>query len=180
MRIWLRWTTVAVVAMVGCWWWLAEPTSALAYTHRVFFSEATLVKQAIISNAVLANSHPQLDGDAAYQKHSASVYDLLVLFDAMHTRESLQTLVSLNSYYLGESFGEMKECVVLRKGHLILPYLLVQLGTKDDECIQELGKTSPQLCLGRKEYHDEVMRLVGDIRLGERCSDEDLRNTFGF
>ncbi len=145
-----------------------------------FFSEPTLIKRAIVSNAVLLKSHPELESDAAYQRHSLEVNDLIALFDAMQSPECLRVLVSLNSYYLGESFGEMMECVVLRKGKLVLPSLSDQLSSNASECARELAEVHPQLCLSARDYRERVKRLLRSVRSGERCSDEEMRNNFGF
>jgi hypothetical protein len=143
-------------------------------------SEPNLLKRAILSNAVLYAEVPAVRKAQAYQSHSLDVYNLLAQFDRLDSTASIEVLISFNSYYFGAAFGEMDECIVLRKGRPILPYLARQLASNRNECAGTLGKAHPRLCLSESEYRARVNMLIKYVRSGSGCSDEEMANTFGF
>lgn len=98
----------------------------------------------------------------------------------MASDDGIRVLVSLNSYGFGAAFGEMKDCIILRKTKLILPYLTRQLVASDNECARTLGKAHPELCLSDSEYRQNLRLLIKYVSSGRGCSDEEMANTFGF
>jgi hypothetical protein len=143
-------------------------------------SASMLLKRVIISNAMLGAEVPEVRGKKAYQFHSLDVWNLLALFDTTSSPDSLRTLATFASFRLGTGFAEMYECVVLRKGRGMIPYLEANVTSGRDECDQTLGKTHPNLCFGLREYRANVRRLVESAKAGEGCSDKEMQNTFGF
>jgi hypothetical protein len=110
---------------------------------------------------------------------SDPVQGLLLLFDSWNSDESLRVLASFSNYYLGEAFGGLYDCLVLRKGKAIRPYLEQALRSNSDECKKEFGETRPSLCRSseRKERIGDILRRLD---AGERCPDDELAGTWGY
>jgi len=129
-------------------------------------SGAALVKRAIVSLP-----HSEADEDA--------VLGLMLLFDSWNSDESLRVLASFSSYYLGEASGGLYDCLVLRKGKAIRPYLEQVLRSNSDECMAEFGARSRGNCEDSRRK-ERIRNLLSRIDSGERCSNEELENTWGY
>jgi hypothetical protein len=123
-------------------------------------SDPTLVKQAILA-------HPD----------SEPVNALILLYDSWNSKDSLRVLASFSNYYLGEAPGALYDCIVLRKGKTIRPYLEGELHSSRDECVDEFGENRPSLCR-HSERKERINDLIRRIDAGERCSDAELAGTW--
>jgi hypothetical protein len=125
-------------------------------------SDPILVKQAILA-------HPD----------SEPVEALFFLYDSWNSKDSLRVLASFSNYYLGEAPGALYDCVVLRKGKAIRPYLEQQLRSSRDECMDEFGESRQSLCRPN-ERKEKINDLIRRIDAGERCSDAELAGSWGY
>jgi hypothetical protein len=120
-------------------------------------SDSVLVKRAILS-----------------EPDSEPVLALLLLFDSWNSEDSLRVLASFSNYYLGEASGALYDCLVLRKGKSIRPYLEEELRSNRNECRQNYSE-------GRcrsSERKERIGDLISRINRGESCSDKMLEETW--
>lgn len=134
-------------------------------------SNALLIERALISNELVYQMIPALQNNETYLSHSEDVKALLLLFDNMHSKESDQILAHLGSYYFGEDAGELYECIVLRRGKDMIPYLRRELETSD--CAERFARTSPKLCLSSEDRRMYLGGIVKELVRGKGCSDTD-------
>jgi hypothetical protein len=104
---------------------------------------------------------------------------LIFLYDSWNSNDSLKVLASFSNYYLGEAPGALYDCVVLRKGKAIRPYLEQELRSDRGECMDEFGESRQSLCRPN-ERKERINNLIRRIDAGERCSDAELAGTWGY
>src|SRR5262245_20298140 len=78
--------------------------------QRIWWKEEKIVKEVIISHLALLEKFPALQRE---EELYSDIFNLLLLFDSMSSKESLETLASLSSYYIGEYQGEVYLCLLL-------------------------------------------------------------------
>lgn len=133
----------------------------------VWWSAPEIVKKAIVSYLVARVDNKAV---AAAPELSDDVMDLVLLFDAWDSSDALKTLASLSSYYAGESGGEIYSCIVIRKGHEILPYLELDMKGRG-ECASRFTDKQ-KLCVEEKWRVSRLRTLIDRINTGESCSVE--------
>lgn len=89
----------------------------------------------------------------------------------------------MSGYYLGLRGEELYDCLSLRKGRTIGPYLKQYLHKGNTECSQELGSsfTRPSdalgghaLCLTDQQQTAHLTRLMAEIDSRKKCLDSEL------
>jgi hypothetical protein len=141
---------------------------------------ARLLKQKIISDvALFIQEHSVPSGDI----YTEYLVHQLPLFDPMNSPEALGVFADLSGYYLGTRGEELYDCLSLRKGKTLKPYLEQYLGNGNAECAQELGQrfTKPSdalggyaLCPNGQQQKAHILALISEIDSGKSCSDSDL------
>ncbi len=136
--------------------------------QEIWWTDSGLVKRALVEHLRLQDRHPQLkDEHDAYW----SIASLVLLLDGRSDPLTLQTLADLTSYYWGESGGEVFQCVVLRKGKAIVPFLQRSLDAPENDCHEALGENGSG-CLQETEYRKGLRALLNAIARDERCAIE--------
>jgi len=147
------------------------------------YSTAVFLKRAIISDLAVYVRDTNLGTYAPSADHSQYVVSRLLPFDQMNSPEALSILASLSGYYLGRRGEKLYDCLSLRKGKKIEPYLAQYLRNGNSECAQELGPSfvNPSaaldgnaLCPSNRKQAERLARLISEIDSGESCSDNDL------
>jgi hypothetical protein len=143
-------------------------------------SEAFVIERALVSNwlynkivdeALPRESREKLEKDVVYNRQPNDVNALLVLFDSMQSEASERILANLGSYYLGESAGELYECVVLRKGKRMVPYLRRELRYSD--CARQTRGKYRNLCRSRANRQAYLGSIIQQLHQGKGCPDTD-------
>jgi hypothetical protein len=145
----------------------------------VWWNEAQLVKTAVVSVLALQAANPTLQSAPTFTEHRTSVTDLLLLFDSMRSKGSVETLAELTPYYFGEAPGEMYSCLLLRKGKALVPLISKLLASKRNECIEKFGPPKDRLeglevpvCLADETYRSRLRSTLEGIRSGATCTIE--------
>jgi hypothetical protein len=146
-------------------------------------SSARLLKQAIISDLAFFIVEQSSRPDKAYAEHSTDLIQRLSLFDRLDSPAALEEFASLDGYYLGAPGEELFDCLALRKGRALKPYLEQSLYSGNAECSQKLGQsfTKPSdvlggyaLCATDQQQKAHLRILIGEIDAAKTCSDNDL------
>jgi len=146
-------------------------------------SAALLLKRAIVSDLALFTQAHTVRSDKAYADLSEYVVRRLSLFDPLDSPAALQVFAGLSGYYLGARGEELYDCLTLRKGKALEPYLEQYLHNGNAECSQELGQsfTKPSNALGRyalcpsgQRQQAHLAALIAEIDSAKKCSDSDL------
>ena len=146
-------------------------------------STARLLKRAIVSDLALFTQSRTVRSDKAYTDLSESVVHRLSLFDPLNSPEALQVFARLSGYYLGARGEELYDCLSLRKGKALEPYLEQYIHNGNAECSQELGQsfTKPSaalsgyaLCPSDQQKKAHLAALIAEIDSTKKCSDSDL------
>lgn len=143
----------------------------------IWWHDDELIKNAVISAIALRVAHPELSNEVEFRDHYSNVVDLLLLFDAMDSDRSLETLASLSPYYFGAHPGEIYTCLLLRKGKKIKPFLIKLLNSKSNECIARFkdvpvsGTPGAKVyaCLSDDLYRTLLKSYLEDIEKNEWC-----------
>jgi hypothetical protein len=141
-------------------------------------STARLLGKAVVSDLVQEQSVPSAK---AHRDPSDYVVHQLSLFDPLDSPEALEVFANLSGYYLGFRGGELYDCLSLRKGKLLKPYLEQSLNSTNVKCSQELGATKPSyapsayaLCVTDRQQKTHLTALIAKIDSGKKCSDSEL------
>jgi hypothetical protein len=146
-------------------------------------STARLLKGAIVSDLALFVTEQNGRPDKAYPEHSTDLVQRLSLFDRLDSPTALEVFADLSGYYLGTRGVELYDCLSMRKGKALRPYLEQYLGNGNAECAQELGQsfTKPSdalggyaLCPSGQQQKAHILALITEIDSGKSCSDSNL------
>jgi len=146
-------------------------------------STARLLKRAIVSDLALYIQKQSVRSDKAYADHSAYLVRRLSLLDSLGSPEALAMFASLSGYYLGTRGEELYDCLALRKGKALEPYLEEYVRNGNAECSQELGQgfTKPSyalrgyaLCPSGQQQKAHLTTLIAEIDSSKSCSDSKL------
>ena len=148
----------------------AVPSRDWRTQQTAWWSEDRLLKDAIVSTAHLVAERRDLQSAPPFVEHASDVLSLVLLFDSRQSEESLGTLASLNSYYLGESAGEIYRCLLLRKGGRIRPQLARLESEAPTECLQRFGKGNT--CLTQEAAQRRLAGILSDIERNAPCTIE--------
>lgn len=133
-----------------------------------WWSDDQLVKDVLVSSVALKGKIPNSESDPAVNDFMWDVGKLILLYDSMSSNKSLETLASLNPYYLGEATGEIYHCVLRRKGKRIEPALTRLLNSNRNECTQKYGTNSPY-CLRDDLYREKLKSTIEAIKKNTPC-----------
>ncbi len=131
------------------------------------------LKKTLIDSAFVMTKHKKYLNTPEGQDLLQLVYncnELMYLFDCLDDEASLKAFASLSSYYLGEHVGEIYDCIALRKGKDLLPFLEAMLRNKENECIRINGPKCT-VCQDREWYFNYLKALIERIKKGETCPD---------
>jgi hypothetical protein len=146
-------------------------------------STARQLKRTIVSNLTLFTQEHTVRSDKAYADLSEYVVRQLSLFDPLDSPEALGVFAGLNGYYLSARGEALYDCLSLRKGKALEPYLEQYLSNGNAECSQELGQsfTKPSdaldgcaLCPSGRQQKAHLTALIAEIDSAKKCSDSDL------
>jgi hypothetical protein len=146
-------------------------------------STARLLKRTIVSNLALFTQEHTGRSDKAYADLSEYMVHQLSLFDPLDSPEALGVFADLNGYYLSARGEELYDCLSLRKGKALEPYLEQYLRNGNAECPQELGQsfTKPSdalggyaLCPSGQQQKAHLAALIAEIDSAKKCSDSEL------
>jgi len=145
-------------------------------------STARRLKRAIVSD--LAHLiEEQTAGGKASAGHSEYLVRQLSLFDPLGSPAALEAFAGLSGYYLGARGEELYDCLSLRKGKALKPYLEEYIHNGNAECTEELGQsfTKPSdalggyaLCPTGQQQKTHLATLIAEIDSAKTCSDSDL------
>jgi hypothetical protein len=145
-------------------------------------STAQLLKQTIVSDLAIYVAQPSLSGPPDTGQ-IAYITGRLSLFDRMDTPDALEVLAGLSGYYLGAPAEQLYDCLCLRKGLALKPYLEQLLRSGNPECLRRFGSAfqtpSPALdehafCPNDQQLTDHLTKLIGEIDAAKPCSDSDF------
>ena len=146
-------------------------------------STAPLLKRAIVSNLALLIQEQGARSDKASAQQSEYPVHQLLSFDQLSSPEALGVLAGLSGYYLGAPGEELYDCLSLRKGRALEPYLEHYLHNGNAECSQELGQsfTRPSsalggnaLCPSGQQQKAHLTRLIAELDSAKTCPDSEL------
>jgi hypothetical protein len=145
-------------------------------------STAQLLKRAIISDLVLLVQE-QNGGRPHKAERSEYLIRQLSGFDRLSSPGALEVFAGLSGYYLGARGEDLYDCLSLRKGKALEPYLEQYVHSDDAECSQKLRQsfTKPNdalggyaLCPSGQQQKAHLTALIAKIDSAKPCSDSDL------
>jgi hypothetical protein len=146
------------------------------------FSTAQLLKQAILSDLAIYVIQPNFPG-GPNGSQLPNVAGQLSLFDRMNAPDALPVLASLSGYYLGSGNERLYDCLVLRKGAALKPYLEELFRSGSLECLRQFGAAygNPSsalnghaFCPNQRQVAEHLAKLIGEIDAAKPCSDSDV------
>ncbi|MBV8453248.1 MAG: hypothetical protein JOZ29_13395 [Deltaproteobacteria bacterium] len=158
---------------------VTQPTPAPAEQ----LSAARLLKRTIVSSLAPFTQEHTVRSDKAYADLSEYVVRQLSSFDPLDSPEALGVFADLSGYYLGARAEKLYNCLSLRKGKALEPYMEQYLSNGNTECSQELGQsfTKPSdalggyaLCPSGEQQKAHLANLIAEIDSAKKCSDSDL------
>jgi hypothetical protein len=144
---------------------------------------ARLLKRAIISDLSLYVMEQGVRSNEAFAEHSEYLLGRLSLFDSLNSPRALEVFAGLSGYYLGARGEGLFDCLALRKGKSLEPYLEQHMRNGSAECSQQLGPdfTVPTdalgghaLCPNGEQQRSHLTALIAEIGSGKPCSNSDL------
>lgn len=146
-------------------------------------STARLLKRSIVSDLAVFVKEQPARSDKAYSQHSDYVVHQLALFDPLSSQEALGMFGSLSGYYLSSRGEQLYDCLALRKGKSLKPFLEQYLINGNTECSTELGQTFAKpsvaldgnaLCASDQQQKVHLAILIAEIDSGTACPDSAL------
>ena len=108
----------------------------------------------------------------AFREHEESVMDLMMLLDGQSSRKDLKVLVDLASYYLGEGPGQTLNCLLIRKGSRVLPFVEEAIKAPTSPCRQNIGaQLWEKVCLESDVLKARLSAIAKAVKAGKRCTD---------
>jgi hypothetical protein len=164
----------------------ASITQATAAAEQL--STAQLLKRTIVSDLALVVQEQGGRSDKAYAEQSNYLLRQLAFFDRLNVPGALGVFADLTGYYLGASGEELYNCLSLRKGKALKPYLEKYLRQDNAECAQGLGQSFTKasaalggyaLCPSSEQQKVHLRTLLGEINSSKNCSDSNLAAAAG-
>jgi hypothetical protein len=165
-----------------------EPSPAVSATEASIMNGASrpaaqlptalLLKRAIVSDLALFIQEQNGRPDKVYEY----LVRKLSSFDRLSSPEALAVFASLSGYYLGASGEELYDCLSLRKGKALEPYLERYIHG-NAECSQELGRSFTKssaalggyaLCPNAQQQKVHLTTLIAEIDSAKLCSNGNL------
>jgi hypothetical protein len=99
--------------------------------------------------------------------------ELIYLFDCLDDEESLRVFANLSSYYIGEHNSEVYDCIALRKGKRLLPFLEEIAKNKCNECNEIFAKDLEvdTICREKSYQIGYIAGLIDRIKKAETCAE---------
>lgn len=147
------------------------------------FSTARLLKRAIVSDLAVFTQEQIGRSDTAHTDHSEYVVSRLSLFDPMSSPEALGVFASLSGYYLGVRGEKLYDCLSLRKGKALEPFLKQYFRNGNPECLRDLGQNfatpvdalgGHALCPSDQQQRGHLTNLIAEIDTAKSCSDSEF------
>jgi hypothetical protein len=133
-----------------------------------------VVKDAIVAGLALRALRPDLKTDRKVSSEFWRISALLVLFDSMSSKGDVAVLASLSTYYLGEAPGEVYECLLMRKGRSVRPFLDQILVSPENECRDRFGSDAAAgLCHTDDERRQLLRTVLARIDRNTPCTIEE-------
>jgi len=151
-------------------------------------STAPLLKQTIVSDLAARVSRVNAAEQAASYTERRRIVSLLATFDKMGSTDDLRVLTQLSEYYLGEDAEAVYDCILLRKGSTLTPYIRQAIAQQSTECVHELGASFEKpsqalgghaLCVTSVERSAHLNLLAAEIDSAKSCSDRQLAALVG-
>jgi hypothetical protein len=131
------------MAGLGCNAAIADAGSLAAGSTLAPSTTDRILKRIIVSALKLQVDHPDLQRDDDFMNHLHDTMHLLLLFGALNSPQSLETLVSLSSYAIPEADADIYNCVLTNKGIAIKPLLEKALTSQHpNECVENFGSAN--------------------------------------
>lgn len=148
-------------------------------------STAQLLKETIVSDLAARVRRANVAGEATSTSDTESrrIISLLATFDKMDSTDDLRVLTELSDYYLGKDAEAVYDCVLLRKGSTLTPYIKQAIDQASTDCVRKLGASfgNPSqalgghaLCVTSFERNAHLNLLAAEIDAGKSCSDGQL------
>jgi hypothetical protein len=146
-------------------------------------SKARLLKRAIVSDLALFVTEESDRPDKAYAEQWKHLVRQLSSFDPLDSPAALEVFAGLSAYYVGARGEELYDCLSLRKGKALEPYLEQYIHNGNAECAQGLGQsfTKPSnalggyaLCPSDQQQIAHLTTLIAEIDSAKTCSDSSL------
>ena len=166
----------------------SSPSAATTPAPGEQLTTARLLKRAIVSDLATFVQEQKTRSGEASARHSGFVVSHLMSFEPLNSPDALGVFASLAGYYLGTGGEEAYDCLSLRKGKTLEPYLVKYLQTGSHECTQELGDTFTRpsdaleghaLCVTNQQQQAHLGTLFAKIDSGQSCSDAQLATITG-
>ncbi|MGD0073721.1 MAG: hypothetical protein ABSD31_05210 [Candidatus Binataceae bacterium] len=147
------------------------------------FSKAQLLKNAIVSDLAIYLQGQPSSANKASDEEIAFLTTTLSSFDQMDSPEALAVFASLSGYYLGARGEKLYQCLSLRKGKNLKPYLERYIRSGNPECASRFGQRFSQpsdvleghaLCASSQQEVAQLTELIAEIDAGRSCSDAEL------
>jgi len=134
--------------------------------------DAQLSFDAIVFLARLSEERRLVTDSSLYERAVGLEERMLLTFDADNSEEALQLLVRLHYYYIGEGPGEIYECIVARKGNVLVPLLVRERGKLSDDCVENLGRAN-RVCLrsrvSQRVFAESLELLTKAAKEHQKC-----------
>jgi hypothetical protein len=146
-------------------------------------STARLLRQTIVSDLAARVREVSAGGQAASYAESRRIISLLAAFDKMGSADDLRVLTQLSDYYLGQDAEAVYDCVLLRKGATLTPYIRQAIDHPSMDCVRELGPSFEKpsqalgghaLCVTSLERNSHLNLLATEIDSAKSCADRQL------
>jgi len=161
----------------------SSPSAATTPAPGEQLTTARLLKRAIVSDLATFVQEQEIRSAKASARHWGFVVSHLMSFDPLSSPDALGLFATLAGYFLGTGGEEAYDCLSLRKGKILEPYLVKYLQSGSHECTQELGDTFTKpsdaleghaLCVTNQEQQAHLGTLLAKIDAGQSCSDAQL------
>jgi len=150
----------------------AEVAPAVAQQRSTSYA----LKQAIVSDLVVGWENRRRFASATAPPDAKHLADLLKAFDTLNSGDDLQIFTTLSDYKFDSTAEAIYDCIALRKGSLLRPFLERSITEQSSDCEKELGeriKTTIKgsgLCATTAERIVRLKVLEVEIAAAKPCS----------
>ena len=111
----------------------------------------------------------EAEGDeASAERIAIAMSGLLILFDEQTSDAALRRFVELGYLNLGTHDSETYDCIGIRKGQALVPFLEQELRQGSNRCFNEMGQES-QICASQKDSDQRFRFLLSEIQRDPHC-----------
>lgn len=135
-------------------------TTAVSSAEDIFYELVT-------STMKLRADNPSIGQSEAFSNHYfTALRSAFIGLDRSKSTRALDITARLSAYEMGASVIPLYDCLVLRKGKAIKPFLKKVEKMGEKACSPQLVGTQ---CLDRETLRTRISSLIGDIDAGTRC-----------